>query len=190
MRRTAALFVLLPLLLAGSPATAGDDVDTLECHVVATLHLDPGISLQPSAGTIRTDEADDDVSNDAHCVGTVGGDAIDGAGSVSFDGTYGDGEVSKASGGATCTHNDGWMKLTIKLPGSPAFKGEAYWVRNAALVIDTAGTLRQAPLAGTGQVTNRYGSNCSGSTITKVDIELVLSATGDLSHPGDGAAGR
>lgn len=185
-----AALVLGTLLLPGA-ARADSGQDEFNCHVMGTLGLVPGIQALPTSGSIASVGA-----MDVTCTGVLDGETFDGvAGDLWMSGTYGDGPVSDLSGGATCSHNDGYFDVAMELPlfaGTVTLTEEDYyWQRWAALLIrgdDSFAGAESSQLSGT--VTERYGRCTPQEPITGAKIAFDISFAGDIRyslHPANSA---
>lgn len=174
--------VLGTLLLPGA-ARADSGQDEFNCHVTGTLGLVPGIQALPTSGSIASVGA-----MDVTCTGVLDGETFDGvAGDLWMSGTYGDGPVSDLSGGATCSHNDGYFDVVMELPlfgGTVSLTEEDYyWQRWAALLIrgdDSFAGAESSQLSGT--VTERYGRCTPQEPITGCKVAFDISFAGDIRY--------
>lgn len=177
-----AALVLTAFLLPGT-ARAGSGQDEFDCHGTGALGLVPGIQVLPTSGPIASVGA-----MDVSCSGVLDGERFDRvAGNLWMSGTYGDGPVSDLSGGATCSHNDGYFDLVMELPllgGTVTLTEEDYyWQRWAALVIrgdDSFAGAESSELSGT--VTERYGRCTPQEPITGCKISFDISFSGDIRY--------
>lgn len=175
-------------LAAAAPATASAE-DELRCHIDAKVRLSEGLRLgwPLQAGKLRSPER-----GAVRCSGALDGRPfVDAPGTVVLRGTFGDGPVSDpagdGSGGATCSHNDGYIDATLEfsaLGGLVTVKAKnAYWLRNAMAVINGVGTIGDAPLTFVGLINYRDGTCLrSNEPIHVAGFAMELTARGDIPH--------
>jgi hypothetical protein len=113
--RTRALFLsFMALTLFGSGAGSAGAGEGTRCTFAYAVTLSPGLSVQPSTGTVSTDGP----TGKLDCDGPVNGREARGAGTIGIDGHYGlDGGDSCASGFAGGGDGAGSSTLTVPTRG-------------------------------------------------------------------------